>query len=84
MTLLKRIYNPITIEKDNPQLRDFKGPVTSKLEWKYIEHNKVDRNELQIRKNLGHFCSCAFMQSLANVEFIPVNFIVFKVPSVQF
>ena len=75
---------------------DLKGPETSKLDWKCFEHNKVDRNELQIRKNLhkgtgtkmtekmGHFCSCAFMQNFANLEFIPINVIVFKVPSVQF
>ena len=73
------------------------------MNWRYFEHNKVNRNELQIRKNLhkgtgtkmteklnnltkkiGHFCSCAFMQIDANLEFIPINFIMFKVPPVQF
>ena len=29
-----------------------KGPGTSKLDWRYFEHNKVERNELQILKNL--------------------------------
>ena len=24
---------------------DLKGPGTSKLDWRYFEHNKVDRNE---------------------------------------
>ena len=89
--------------KDKSQLSDHKGPGTLKLDWRYFEHNKVDRNELQICKNLhkgtgakiteklnnltekmGHFCSCAFMQIFANLEFIPINLIVFKVPPVQF
>ena len=26
--------------KDNPQLSDLKGPGTSKLDWRYFEHNK--------------------------------------------
>ena len=38
--------------KDNPQLSDLKGLGTSKLDWRYFEHNKIDRNELQICKNL--------------------------------
>ena len=36
----------------NPRLSDLKGLGTSKLDWRYFEHNKVDRNELQVRKNL--------------------------------
>ena len=36
--------------KDNPQPSDLKGPGTSKLDWRYFEHNKVDRNELQVCK----------------------------------
>jgi hypothetical protein len=35
----------------NPILSDFKGPGTSKLDWRYLEHNKIDRNKLQIRTN---------------------------------
>jgi hypothetical protein len=89
--------------KDNPQLSEPQGPWNSKLDWRYFEHNEVDRNELQVRKSLhkgkgtkmaeklnnltekiDHFCSCAFMQTFANLEFIPINFIVFKVPPVQF
>ena len=35
----------------NPILSDLKGPGTSKLDWRYLEHNKNDRNELQIRSN---------------------------------
>ena len=92
-----------TTVKDNPQLSEPQGPGTSKLDWRYFEHNKVDRNELQVRKNLhkgtgrkmaeklnnltekiGHFCSCAFMEIFGNLDFTPINFIVFKVPPVQF
>jgi hypothetical protein len=35
----------------NPRLSDLKGPGTSKLDWRYLEHNKIDKNELQIRTN---------------------------------
>ena len=38
--------------KDNPQLSDLKGSRTSKLDWRYFEHNKDDRNELLVRKSL--------------------------------
>ena len=87
--------------KDNPQLRD--QGLQNWTGGTYFEHNKVDRNELQVRKSLhkgtgtkmadklnnltekiDHFCSCTFMQTFANLEFIPINFIVFKVPPVQF
>ena len=32
--------------KDNLQLSEPQEPGTSKLDWRYFEHNKVDRNEL--------------------------------------
>ena len=35
----------------NPRLSDLKGPGTLKLDWSYLEHNKIDRNEFQIRTN---------------------------------
>ena len=35
-----------------------------------------------LTEKIGHFCSCAFVQIFANLEFIPINFIVFKVPPV--
>jgi hypothetical protein len=35
----------------NPTLSDPKVPGTSKLDWRYLEHDKIDRNELQIRTN---------------------------------
>ena len=86
--------------KDNLQLSEPQEPGTSKLDWRYFEHNKVDRNELQICiktqeqewpiffcqivQFISHFCSCAFMQIDANLELIPISFIIFKVPPVQF
>ena len=36
------------------------------------------------QKKISHFCSCAFEQIFANLEFTPINIIVFKVPPVQF
>ena len=38
--------------KDNLQLSEPQEPGTSKLDWRYFEHNKFDRNELQVLKNL--------------------------------
>ena len=35
----------------NPVLSNLNTPRTSKLGWRYLEANKIDRNELQIRKN---------------------------------
>ena len=34
------------------QLSDLNTPETSKLDWTYFDHNKIDKNELQISKNL--------------------------------
>ena len=87
--------------KDNPQLSDLKGLGTSKLDWRYFEQNRVDRNELQVCKNLHKGTgtkmteklnnlteknrSFLFLaQILANLEFIPINFMMIKVPPVQF
>ena len=47
----RRYSDPNTV-KDTPQLSDRKEPETSKLDWRYFEHNKIDRNELKVRKNL--------------------------------
>ena len=38
--------------KDTPQLSEPHGPGTSKLDWRYFEYNKTDRNELQVRISL--------------------------------
>ena len=54
--------------KVNPQLSDLKGPGTSKLNWRYFEHNKVDRNELQIRKNLHKGTGTKMTEKLNNFE----------------
>ena len=35
----------------NPTLSDLQGPGTSKLDWRYLEHYKIDRNVFQIRTN---------------------------------
>ena len=43
-------YKPNTVGI-NPRLSDLMGPGTSKLDWRYLEHDKIDRNELQIRTN---------------------------------
>ena len=53
--------------KDNPQLSDLNGPGTSKLDWRYFEHNKVDRNELQIRKNLHKGTGTKITEKLHNL-----------------
>ena len=53
--------------KDNSQLSDLKGPGTSKLDWRYFEHNKVDRNELQIRKNLHKGTGTKMTEKLNNL-----------------
>ena len=65
-------YHSITV-KDTPQLSDLKEPGTSKLDWRYFVYNKIDRNELQVRICID-----------ANLELIPINFIMFKVPPAQF
>ena len=42
------MFNTVGI---NPILSDLNTPQTLKLGWRYFEANKIDRNELQIRKN---------------------------------
>ena len=58
------VWSPTTVGI-NPILSDFKGPGTSKLDWRYLEHNKIDRNELQVRKNL-HKCTGTKMAKKLN------------------
>ena len=43
-------YHQTSTVKDNPQLSESQGPGTSKLYWRYFEHNKVDRNESKIQQ----------------------------------
>ena len=52
----------------NPRLSDLKGPGTSKLDWRYLEHNKIDRNELQIRTNSQKGTGTKNAEKLNNFE----------------
>ena len=52
----------------NPRLSDLKGPGTSKLDWRYLEHNKIDRNELQIRTNSQKGTGTKIAEKLNNSE----------------
>ena len=45
---------------------------------------KVIDKLTNLTEKKSNFCSCAFKQVFANFEFIPINFIVVKVPPVQF
>ena len=64
--------------KDNPQLSDLKGPGTSKLDWRYFEYNKIDRNELQVRIYLHKGTGTKMTDKLTNLTekkwfiFVPV------------
>ena len=75
-------YVPTTV-KDNPRLSELKGQGTSKLEWRYFEHNKVDRNELQVCKNLHKDTGTKMTEKLNNlteikyVIFVPVPLCIF-------
>ena len=52
----------------NPRLIDLKGPGTSKLDWRYLEHNKIDRNELQIRTNSQKGTGTKMAEKMNNFE----------------
>ena len=52
----------------NPVLSDLNTPQTSKLGLGYFEANKIDRNELQIRKNLQKGTGTKMAEKLNNVE----------------
>ena len=52
----------------NPRLNDLKGPGTSKLDWRYFEHNKNDRNELKIRTNSQKGTGTKIAEKLTNFE----------------
>ena len=54
--------------KDTPQLSEPQGPGTSNLDWRYFEHNKVDRNELHIRKNSQKGTETKMAEKLNNFE----------------
>ena len=52
----------------NPILSDFKGPGTSKIDWRYLKHNKIDRNELQICNNSQKGTGTKIAEKLNNFE----------------
>ena len=52
----------------NPVLSDLNTPQTSKLGLRYFEANKIDRNELQIRKNLQKGTGTKMSEKLNNFE----------------
>ena len=52
----------------NPRISDLKGPGTSKLDWRYLEHNKIDRNELQIHTNSQRGTGTKMAKKMNNFE----------------
>ena len=52
----------------NPRLSDLKVLGTSKLDWRYLEHSKIDRNELQIRTNSQKGTVTKMAEKLNNFE----------------
>ena len=52
----------------NPRLSDLKGPGTSKSDWRYLEHNKIDKNELQICANSQKGKGAKIAEKLNNFE----------------
>ena len=52
----------------NPRLSDLKGPGTSKLDWRSLEHNKIDTNELQICTNSQKGKGIKMAEKLINFE----------------
>ena len=51
--------------------RDVKGPHgtgTSKLDWRSLEHNKIDRNELQVRTISQKGTGTKIAEKLKNFE----------------
>ena len=52
----------------NPRVSDLKGSETSNLDWRYLDHNKIDRNELQIRTNSQKGTGTKMAEKLNNFE----------------
>jgi hypothetical protein len=52
----------------NPTLSDLQGPGTSKLDWRYLEHYKIDRNKLQISTNSEKCTGTKMAEKLNNFE----------------
>ena len=64
--------------KDKPQLSEPQGPRTPKVDWKYLDHKKIDMNELQIQTNSQKGTGTKMTEKLNNltekklVIFVPV------------
>jgi hypothetical protein len=52
----------------NPVLNDLNTPWTSKLGWRYFEANKIDRNDIQIRKNSQKGIGTKMAEKLNNLK----------------
>jgi hypothetical protein len=52
----------------NPRLIEPRGPGTSKLDRRYLGHNKIDRNELQIHTNSQEGTRTKMAEKLNNFE----------------
>ena len=65
-----RKWNPknTKISQWESRLSDLKGPETSKLDWRYLEPNKIDRNELQVCTNSQKDTGTKITEKLNNLE----------------
>ena len=52
----------------NPRLSEPQGPGTSKLDWRYLEHNKIDKKEFQICTNSQKGTVTKMAEKLNNFE----------------
>jgi hypothetical protein len=52
----------------NPILSDLQGPGTSKLDWRYFDQNKIDRNKLQIHTNSQKGTGTKMAEKLNNFD----------------
>ena len=63
----KEFHGSFSTVKDTPQLSDLKGPGTSKLDWRYFEYNRIDRNEPQVRIYLHKGTGTKMTDKLTNL-----------------
>ena len=64
---IPRLDSKTITVKDTPQLSDLKGPGTSKLDWRYFEYNRIDRNEPQVRIYLHKGTGTKMTDKLTNL-----------------
>ena len=62
----------------NPRLSDLKSSETSNLDWMYLDHNKIDRYELQIHTNSQKDTGTKMAEKLNNFEKLERNKIRFQ------